>query len=218
LGQFADRPWPIQEKGFARMIEAIDQDVGNILALLRELEIDTNTLVMFSSDNGPHQEGGHRVDFFDSNGPLRGWKRDLYEGGIRVPLVAWWPGTIAAGAASKHISGFQDVFPTVLDAAGVQDIPETDGISMLPLLQGRPHDQQQHPHLFWEFYEQGGKVAVVKGHWKAVRRNTQKDPDAPVELYDLSQDPGEQHDLAEMHAERVAEMSRIMRAEHVDPE
>jgi arylsulfatase A-like enzyme len=218
LGPFADRDWPIQEKGFARMIQYIDQDVGKILALLKELGIDDQTLILFSSDNGPHQEGGHQVATFDSNGPLRGWKRDLYEGGIRVPFLARWPNKVPAGRTSAHISGFQDVFPTVLELGGVKDIPTTDGISMVPTLLGEAKKQKQHRHLYWEFHERGGSLAVVKGQWKAVRTQTTRTPPGSIELYDLGRDLSEMDNVAEKHPEIVAEMEGIMREEHTPPE
>jgi len=213
-GCFADKPWPIQEKGFARMIQRIDGDVGRILTVLRELKIEDNTLVIFSSDNGPHQEGGHKVDYFDSNGPLRGHKRDLYEGGIRAPMIAWWPGKVPAGKTSDHISGFQDVFPTVTELAGVQDVPATDGISLAPTLLGNNEKQRTHDHLYWEFHEQGGKRAVVQGNWKAVRLNVEKQPDGPLELYDLAGDEGETHNVAADHPEVVARLAEWMQRGH----
>jgi arylsulfatase A-like enzyme len=216
-GAFRDRDWPVQEKGFARMMQLIDQDLGRIFDLLKELGIDDQTVMMFSSDNGPHQEGGHQMPFFDSNGPLRGMKRDLYEGGIRVPFIVRWPGTLEPGRVTDHISGFQDLFPTFCDLAGVKQRPATDGISLAPLLNGRP-GQRQHPHLFWEFHERGGRLAVLKGDWKAVRLNVQKNPDAPVELYHVGRDPGEEHDVSAQHPDLVREMIAIMKAEHVDPD
>jgi arylsulfatase A-like enzyme len=216
-GAFQNRDWPVQEKGFARMMGYIDRDIGRILSLLKELAIDDRTLVLFSSDNGPHQEGGHQMPFFDSNGPLKGMKRDLYEGGIRVPFIARWPGRVPAGTTTDHISGFQDIFPTVCDLAGIDKRPKTDGLSMAPLLTGNNTRQQRHPHLFWEFYERGGKQAVLKGDWKAIRLNSQKNPDGPVELYDLANDPGEERDIAKRHPDLVHEMAAIMKAEHVDP-
>ncbi|MBL6764816.1 MAG: arylsulfatase [Verrucomicrobiae bacterium] len=218
LGPFADRDWPDQEKGFARMIGYIDRDIGRILNLLKELGLDNDTIVLFSSDNGPHQEGGHKMPFFDSNGPLKGMKRDLYEGGIRVPFIVRWPGTVPAGGVSDHISGFQDIFPTVCDLAGVARVPATDGISMVPLLTDRSREQKKHDHLFWEFYEQGGKQAVLKGDWKGVRLKSAQNPNAPIELYDLKKDLGEERDLAARHPDIVREMAEIMKAEHTDPE
>jgi arylsulfatase A-like enzyme len=216
-GDFAARDWPEPEKGFASMIRNLDRDVGRLLDKLAELGIDERTLVIFTSDNGPHQEGGHQMPFFDSNGPLRGKKRDLYEGGIRVPMIARWPGKIEAGAVSDHLSGFQDMLPTFAELAGIR-APKTDGISMVPTLMGRPSVQQQHPHLYWEFYEQGGKQAVVKGNWKAVRLNVVQDPEGPVELYDLAADVGEENNVADRHPEIAAEMRTIMQREHVDPQ
>jgi arylsulfatase A-like enzyme len=155
------------------------------------------------------------MPFFDSNGPLRGKKRDLYEGGIRVPMIARWPGTIKAGVTTDHLSGFQDVFPTLADLAGAET-PKTDGISMVPTLLGKLDRQKKHPHLYWEFYEQGGKLAVVREDWKAVRLNVLKNPNGPVELYDLSEDIGEENNVADQHPAIVADMAAIMKREHVD--
>jgi arylsulfatase A-like enzyme len=209
--------WPLPEKGFATMIRNIDRDVGRVLEKIRQLGLERKTLVIFTSDNGPHQEGGHQMPFFDSNGPLKGMKRDLYEGGIRVPMIAWWPNRVPAGTVTDHISGFQDVLPTFAELAGI-DPPSTDGISMVPTLLGEPGDQRRHPHLYWEFHEQGGKQAVVRGQWKAVRRNVAKDPNGPLELYDLARDLGEEHDLADQHPDLVAEFAAIMQREHVEPQ
>jgi len=216
-GAFKDKAWPEEEKGFAQMMRYIDRDVGNILNLLKSLGIDDNTLVMFSSDNGPHQEGGHKMEYFNSNGNLRGMKRDLYDGGVRVPFIARWPGRVMAGKTSDHLSGFQDVFPTLCDLAGVAIHPKNDGISMAPLLTGLPGRQKAHPHLYWEFYERGGKVGVVKGNWKAVRLNVMKNSNAPMELYNLSKDAGEENNVAVAHPEIVKTMALIMEREHVDP-
>lgn len=217
FGGFANRDWPAQEKGFAQMINYIDQDIGKILKTLKARGIDDNTIVMFSSDNGPHQEGGHKMPFFDSNGPLRGMKRDLYEGGVRVPFIARWPGRIPADGTSSHISGFQDIFPTLAQLAGAPRPARTDGISMLEELMGRPEKQKKHPHLYWEFYEKGGRVGVVKGDWKAVRLDILKNPDAPIELYDLSKDIGEENNVANLHPDIVAQMAAILKKEHVEP-
>lgn len=214
-GQFKDRDWPVQEKGFARMIEIIDSDVGRVLAKLDELGLSENTLVLFSSDNGPHQEGGHQMPFFDSNGPLKGKKRDLYEGGIRVPMIARWPGHIHPGTETDLISGFQDVLPTLAEVAG-KSVSLTDGISFLPTLLGGADRQEKHAFLYWEFYEQGGKRAIRKGLWKGVQRNILHNPDAPVELYDLSLDLGEQVDIRDHHPDIVAELKRLMDQAHID--
>ena len=215
-GPFAEKDWPDAEKGFAAMIGYIDGYVGEIFAKLKETGLDKNTLVIFTSDNGPHQEGGHNMEYFDSNGPLRGKKRDLYEGGIRVPTIAHWPGVIEPGRESDHVSAFEDIMPTLAELAGVE-CPKTDGISMVPTLLDQG-EQPKHEHLFWEFYEGGGKKAVLKGKWKGVRLNTFRDPDGPIELYDMTADISEQKNLASEHPEIVADMARIMKEEHVDRE
>ncbi len=213
-GEFADKDWPAPEKGFATMIRHIDEYVKEVLDKLKVHGLDKRTLVMFSSDNGPHQEGGHEMEYFDSNGSLRGKKRDLYEGGVRVPTIAYWPGVITAGRESDHVSGFQDIMPTFAELAGVE-CPKTDGISMVPTLLGKG-EQKKHDHLFWEFYEGGGKKAVLKGNWKGVRLDTFKKPDGPIELYDISMDLSEQKNVAEQHPDIVADMARIMEEEHED--
>ena len=215
FGEFAGRDWPKPEKGFASMIHYIDRDVGRIFAKLKAHGLEEKTLVIFSSDNGPHGEGGHRMPFFDSNGKLRGMKRDLYDGGVRVPMIARWPGKIKPGQTSGHVSGFQDVMPTLAELAGAE-CPKTDGISLLATLLGKREKQKTHKHLYWEFYEGGGKQAVLKGKWKGVRLNTRRNPNGPLELYDITKDIGERKNLAADHPETVAELARIMKAEHVD--
>ncbi len=217
LGDFAQKNWPLQEKGFARMIQTIDDHVGQILAQLKRLGIDQQTAVFFSSDNGPHQEGGHKMRFFDSNGQMKGMKRDLYEGGIRVPLIARWPSHIPSNQTRSLVSGFQDWFPTLAELGQAGSATATDGISLVPTLLGRSQDQIPHPHLYWEFYEQGGKSAVRQGNWKAVRRNILKNPRAPIELYNLRTDPGETFDVANDHPSLVRKLAGIMAKEHLDP-
>jgi len=194
-------------------IVELDWCVGQVLDKLAALGLDKNTIVMFSSDNGPHQEGGHQVDFFDSNGPLRGRKRDLYESGIRVPLIAWWPGRVPAGSTTAHLSGFQDMLPTFAELAGAP-APATDGLSLLPTLLGNPRAQRTHEALYFEFYEGGGKQAVVTERWKAVRLNWTARPDGPLELYDLAADPGEERNVASSHPEVVASLQRRIAAAH----
>jgi arylsulfatase A len=194
---------------FAAMVEHLDTGVGEILGLLRELGIDENTLVIFTSDNGPHKEGGHDPLFFDSNGPLRGYKRDLYEGGIRVPMIARMPGTIKPGSKTDHISAFWDVMPTLCQIAGIDTPKGVDGISFLPALLGR--EQPQHKYLYWEFHEQGGKQAVRMGRWKAVRLDVKKNPDSPIELYDLETDLGENNNIAAEKPDIVTKMAEIMK-------
>jgi len=213
-GEFADTDWPDSEKGFAAMIRYIDEYVKEIFDKLKEAGLDKKTLVIFTSDNGPHQEGGHNMEYFDSNGELRGKKRDLYEGGVRVPTIAHWPGVIEPGRESDHVSGFQDMMPTFAELAGV-DCPKTDGISMVPTLLGKG-EQKRHEHLFWEFYEGGGKKAVLKGKWKGIRLNTFKNPDGPIELYNITADISEQKNVASEYPDIVADMARIMKEEHVD--
>ena len=161
---------------FAAMVYRIDMYVGQIVSTLEELGIAENTIVMFTSDNGPHMEGGADPDFFNSSAGLRGVKRDLYEGGVRVPFIVSWPGTVKAGRTSDHISAFWDVLPTVGELSGFRP-DKTDGLSFLPELLGR--EQARHEFLYWEFHEMGGKQAVLKDEWKAVRLNVGKDPKGP---------------------------------------
>ena len=212
------RLWPIQEQGFAAMIDQIDGDVGRLMKLLKKLGIEKNTIVMFSSDNGPHQEGGHQMEFFNSNGELRGKKRDLYDGGVKVPFIAWGPGRVPAGRESDLLSGFQDIFPTMIDLAQIEGAQlRTDGLSLAPTLTGHPERQAKHEHLYWEFFEQGGKQAVVKGDWKGIRLGTLKKPNAPLELYNLKTDPAEKTNVADQHPEIAKELATIMEREHVEP-
>jgi len=201
---------------FAGMVTRMDRTVGQVLDLLNELGLDEDTLVIFTSDNGPHQEGGHQPEFFNSNGPLRGIKRDLYEGGIRVPMVARWPGTIAPGRESDHQSAFWDVLPTLGDVAGFETPDTIDGISFLPTLLGKQDDQVKHDYLYWEFHERGGKQAVRRGNWKAVRLNVSKNPNNPIELYNLNNDIGEVNNVAEAHPGIVADMTRLMNESHTE--
>jgi len=215
-GPYANEDWPDPQKGHAAMISRMDGDIGRLLGRLKSLGIDDKTVVLFSSDNGPHKEGGADPQFFDSNGPLRGNKRDLYEGGIRVPLIARWPGQIAAGSGTNHVSAFWDFLPTCCDLAGVVPPEGIDGLSMAPTLLGKPQRQRQHPYLYWEFHEQGKKQAVRVGNWKAVRVNVAKKPDGPIELYDLEADLGEQENIADRYPEIVAQMTAIMAAAHTD--
>ena len=194
------------------MITRMDGDIGRLFERLKALGLDNKTLVLFSSDNGPHKEGGADPNFNDSNGPLRGNKRDLYEGGIRVPLIARWPGKIQAGTGTNHVSAFWDFLPTCCEAAGVKPPAGIDGISYLSTLLGKPRQQGKHSYLYWEFHEQGKKQAVRMGSWKGVRLNAAKKPDGPIELYDLATDPGEERNVAEEHPEMVRKIAEIMLA------
>lgn len=199
---------------FAGMMTQLDDGVGQILDLLKELQIDENTLVLLSSDNGPHKEGGHDPDFFDSNGPLRGYKRDLTEGGIRVPLLARWPGTIEAGSVSDLISAHWDMLPTFTELAGAETPDGIDGISMVPTLTGEGV-QKKHDYLYWEFYERGGKRAVRWGSWKAVQLEVNKlGFDAPIEIYYLDHDIGEEDNIASEHPEHVKVIRKMMDKAH----
>jgi arylsulfatase A-like enzyme len=204
-GSFAGRDWPKPEKGQAAMIDMLDRDVGKIMAKLKELRIDRNTIIFFTSDNGPHQEGGHKMEFFDSNGALRGMKRDLYEGGIRVPMVVRWPGAIEAGRVSDEPWAFWDVLPTMAELAGVPAPKDIDGISMVPTLLGKP--QTSHEYLYWEFHERGFKQAVRMGEWKGVRLSA----GGAIELYNLKADIGEHSNIADRHPDVVRKIERIMR-------
>lgn len=208
---------PESHAAFAAMVHTIDDYVGDIVAKLKELGIDKNTLIIFTSDNGPHFEGGHNPAFFDSAGGLRGLKRDLYEGGIRVPTIARWPGSVPAGSVSEHLSAFWDVMPTVAELAGVNAPDDIDGISFAPTLRGEP-GQQVHDYLYWEFHELQGRQAIRQGKWKGVRYGVAIEPNKPIELYDLSVDPGEQNNVAADNPEVVAKLSDLLaKARTVSP-
>jgi arylsulfatase A len=183
---------------FAAMVSRLDRDVGRLLNLLREFKIADNTLVMFTSDNGPYFEGGADPNFFDSNGPLRGGKRALHEGGIRVPFIAWHPGKNKAGSQSDHSSAFWDLMPTVCELIE-QPTPETDGISMVPTLYGR-NAQKPHDYLYWQY---SGNQAVRRGKWKYIELK-----DKP-HLYNLEEDLGESKNLASVHPELVGELRKL---------
>jgi len=207
-GIYNDKDWDTDQKGYAAMITRLDQAVGSILQKLKKYGIDKNTLVIFTSDNGPEMNYSF-AENFDSNGEFRGGKRDLYEGGIREPLIARWPGNIHQGTVSDHLSAFWDFLPTACEIAGVTLPANTDGISYLPTLTGKSN-QTNHDYLYWEFYEKGGAKAVRKGKWKAVKNNLKKNLNSPVELYDLESDPGETTNLAKQYPEIVSEMDSIM--------
>jgi len=203
IGRYAGTQTKNPVAAFAAMMTVMDEGIGALLRLLQELNIDEDTIIFFTSDNGPHREGGHHPKFFDSNGPLKGFKRDLYEGGIRVPLLVRWPGRIKAGSQSDHQSAHWDALPTICELAGIDTPEQTDGISMLPTLTGQG-TQRQHEYLYWEFYEQRGRRAVRFGNWKAVQQPVASaNQRESVELYDLSIDPGEENDIAAAHPERV---------------
>jgi arylsulfatase A-like enzyme len=206
-GVYAGRDWPDPQKGHAAMISRLDSDVGRLRGKLEELGIASRTVVFFSSDNGPHKEGGAKPEFFDSNGPLRGIKRDLTDGGIRVPCIAWWPGRIRP-AVSDHIGCFWDFLPTAADLAGAEVPSAIDGLSLAPALLGMGV-QKKHDSLYWEFHEGGASQAVLlEGRWKGIRL---KRRDAPIQLHDLESDPGEERDVAGEHPEIVRRIEEVFR-------
>ena len=203
---FTNKPWPQVEKNFAAMVTRLDRDIGRVMAQLKKTGQEENTLVIFTSDNGPHQEGGHDPKFFHSGGPLRGIKRDLYEGGIREPMLARWPGKIKPGTTSDQTWAFWDFLPTAAELAGAKAPAGIDGISMAPALVGRP--QRGHEYFYWEFHERGFSQAVRMGDWKGVRPGMRS---APIELYDLKTDTGEKNNVAAAHPDVVRRMEEIMR-------
>jgi len=208
LGAFAALPWPAARQAHAAMITHMDRDIGRLRAELEKQGLERNTLILFSSDNGPHNEGGYRATMNDSSGPLRGTKRDLYEGGIRVPLIACWPGTIPAGTVSDRIGGFQDVMPTLAVLARAEaGLPaDIDGISFVPTLVGENARQRQHDVLYWAFYERGCAQAVRGGRWKLVEQPF----GTPAQLFDLAEDPGEKNDVATEHPEVVERLKAAL--------
>ncbi|MFW5878101.1 MAG: arylsulfatase [bacterium] len=203
LYPYEDKEWTLEERSYAAMITRLDSMVGDIVKLLAEKELSENTLLIFTSDNGPEKE-----DIFDSNGILNGGKRDLTEGGIRVPFIASWPGTIEKGSKTDHVSAFWDFLPTACDIAGISFPDSLDGISYLPALVGE--EQKKHSYLYWEFHERGGKQAVRMGKWKAIRRDVNEDPEGPLLLFNLEEDPSEKFDISKQHPEIVSRMKEIM--------
>ncbi len=217
LGEFASKDWPEPEKGFAAMIRNIDRDTGRIVDLLKELGIDKDTLVIFTSDNGPHQEGGHKADFFDSNGPLRGIKRDLTEGGIRVPTVAYWPGTVQPGDDNGTVDDahwyFGDFMATFAELAGVEPPDGIDSDSFAGPLKGQPREKRwnRKSKMYWEFYERGSAQAVRFGKWKAIRKPMFT---GPIELYDMSNDAGEKRDYAKRRPDLAKHAANLLDKMH----
>lgn len=218
-GLYADKAWPKPEQGRAAMITRMDRDVGRVLDRLRDLGIAENTIVFFTSDNGPHREGGSDADFNDSNGPVRGYKRDLTDGGIREPMLAWWPGTLKPGAVSEQVWAFWDVMPTLAELAGVEPPKGIDGISIVPTLKAngvKPElvEQPQHEFLYWEFHEGGFDCAVRYGDWKGIRNGLH----GPLELYNIKDDIGETKDVAADHPDIVAKIEEYLKTARTENE
>ena len=217
LGEFADKDWPEPEKGFAAMIRNIDRDTGRILDLLQELDIDKRTLVIFTSDNGPHAEGGHDADFFDSNSKLRGIKRDLTEGGIRVPTIAWWPETVPAESEDDAHWYFGDMLATFAELAGAETPEDLDSDSFVGPLQGQPREKQwnRKTPMYWEFYERGSAQAVRFGKWKAIRQPMFT---GEIQLYDMSNDAGEKHDYSKRRPDLTRHAGNLLDKHHTPDE
>jgi arylsulfatase A-like enzyme len=212
---YSAEPWPQAQKNHAAMITYLDAQVGRVLDRLAELKLDQNTIVFFTSDNGPHREGGADPEFFKSSGPLRGFKRSLHDGGIRVPMIVRYPGRIAAGTASSQVWALWDALPTLAELVGAKFPKGLDGISMLPALLGEKaagRAQTNHEYLYWEFHERGFSQAVRFGDWKAIRPK----PGAPLELYDLARDEAEQHDVAAQHAAVVQQAESLLSRARTD--
>ncbi|MEJ2702798.1 MAG: arylsulfatase [Sedimentisphaerales bacterium] len=197
-------PHPHPRACYAAMVTRMDRDIGRIMSLLKELDLDENTLVIFTSDNGPTFNGGTDSAFFESAKPFRGLKASVYEGGIRVPYIARWPGRIKPGTTSDLISAFWDFLPTCCQLIGVDPPANIDGISMLPTLLGQPQKQKRHKYLYWELR---GQQAVRMGKWKGLRLK----PNRKIQLYNLEEDIGESDDVASEHPDLVAEVAEIFK-------
>jgi uncharacterized sulfatase len=205
LGEYANYNWPRPQQGHAAMVSRMDRQIGQLLDLLAELKLDEHTLVLFTSDNGPHAEGGYSPEMNDSNGALRGQKRDLTEGGIRIPLIARWPGQVPAGSTSDAICSFADVLPTLAAIGGARLPKYLDGISLMPTLFGKPQPELADRTLYWEFHEGGFHRAARQGNWKAIQNSLRQ----PIQLYDLASDPGEEKNLASNHPDIVDRFKKI---------
>jgi arylsulfatase A-like enzyme len=210
------QPQAYPHAAYAAMVTRLDIYVGQIMDKLKSMGIDQHTLVVFTSDNGPHQEGGNEPAFFNSSGGFRGIKRDLYEGGIREPMIAYWPAVIKKKKTSAQTAAFWDFFPTFAEMAAQSTTSSAqDGVSLLPTLRSSGK-QKQHDDLYWEFHEDGGSQAVRMGNWKGIRLDVFKNPDGPIRLFDLSKDPQEKNDVSAQNSGVMKEMTQIMKKEHVE--
>lgn len=203
---YSKKPWPQSEKNMAAMVTLMDRDIGRLVETLKSLGIDDDTVIVFSSDNGPHSEGGHDPSFFRSSGPLRGIKRSLHDGGIRVPTIVRWPGHVPAGKTSDKVWAFWDFLPTAADLAGAKTPVNIDGVSIVPTLLGQG-DQKQHDFLYWEFHEGGFTQGVRMGDWKAVVHPFSK----TFELYDLKTDIGETNEISARHPDVVVRIQNYLK-------
>lgn len=203
---YANESWPQIEKNKAAMLTSLDADVGQLLDKLKQLKMDENTIILLTSDSGPSKESGVDPAFFQSSGPLRGVKGTLYEGGLRVPLVARWPARIKPGRVSDLVCGFQDFMPTACGLAGIALPQNIDGLSLAPTLRGQSQTNR-HDFLYWELHEQGFQQALRMGEWKAIRSQTNQ----PVELYNLKTDLAEKHDVAAEHPEILSRLEKFLK-------
>jgi arylsulfatase A-like enzyme len=215
LGIYKDKEWTKQNKGQAAMVTYLDDMVGQVVKRLKAHGLIENTVIFFTSDNGPHSEAGNDVTFFDANGPVSGIKRALLDGGIRVPLIVQWPGRVKAGSTTPLMAGAVDFMATAAEISGVKLGTPTDGISFLPTLLGNETKQKKHEYLYWEFYEQGSKQALRTGKWKAIRRPMIT---GPIELYNVSEDIGETKNLAKQYPDVVAKAERLFTEAHAPTE
>lgn len=204
---------PNPHAAFAAMVSRLDRFVGELMASLQKNHLDKNTLVIFTSDNGPHREAGGDPEFFRGNGGFSGIKRDLYEGGIREPFIAVMPGKIKAGSVNETPCILYDLCPTFLDLCGIHQQARVDGVSILPLFQNKKMPQRS--YFYWELHEAGGKQAIRMGNWKGIKRNVSKEANARMELYDLASDPQEKNNVADQHPDVVSKMEQYMKEAHV---
>lgn len=205
-------PEPLLHAQFAAMVGRLDKNVGEIVKAVKEKGLTENTLIIFTSDNGPHKENGGDPEFFNSNGIYKGIKRDLYEGGIRVPFIAYWPGKIKP-AVKNQPAALYDMYPTFLQLAGVSFKNKIDGISLVPTLLNNAK-QKEHEYFYWEFHENEGRQAVLFDNWKGVRLAVNKNSNAPIELYDLKKDPQEENNISAKHPDIVKKIETIMNKAH----